>query len=81
MKVVPLPFSLLKLIFPPCVSTRRLTTAKPKPCPLDFVVNSGVKSLLFTSSGMPSPVSSTLMQACLPLHFAFMFNDPPFAMA
>jgi len=42
---VPLPISLSNDIDPPSPSVRRLTTANPKPCPLNLVVNNGVNSL------------------------------------
>ncbi len=45
---------------PPEASVIRLTTAKPKPCPLDFVVNNGVNSLVailvFPTSDSQEPV-------------------------
>ena len=59
MNLVPAPISLSKVTVPPIASVMRLTTAKPKPCPLDFVVNNGVKSLGLASSGIPIPVSWT----------------------
>jgi hypothetical protein len=36
-------------------SVKRLTTAKPKPCPLALVVKSGVNSLDLTSSEIHQP--------------------------
>jgi hypothetical protein len=39
----PLPTLLSKVIVPPWASTKRLTAAKPKPCPLGLVVMSGWK--------------------------------------
>ena len=65
MNFVPLPGSLSNSIVPFNASTSRLTTAKPKPCPLDFVVNSGVNIFALTSSGMPSPVSSNSYCCCV----------------
>src|SRR4030067_608647 len=47
-------------------------TAKPNPCPLDFVVNKGVKSLGFISSDMPTPVSSTVMTTSFASRLAFI---------
>ena len=48
---VPFPTTLSKVTVPPKASVMRLTTAKPKPCPFDLVVKSGVNSLLLASSG------------------------------
>ena len=59
---VPSPNLLSKVIVPPCASTKRLTTANPKPCPLDLVVMRGWKIFGFISSGMPTPVSITVME-------------------
>jgi hypothetical protein len=78
---VPLPFALSKVTFPPSNSVSRLTTASPKPCPLAFVVNSGLKILSLTSSGMPLPVSSIVMIAFCASHVAFMSSCPPFGIA
>ena len=61
MKVVPLPSLLSKETVPPKASAMRLTTANPNPWPLDFVVNIGVNSLPLTASGMPTPVSFTVI--------------------
>ena len=58
----PFPFSLSKVRSPPIAFASRLLTAKPKPCPLDFVVNNGWKMLGLMSSGIPSPVSLTLIR-------------------
>ena len=60
---------------------RRLLTAKPKPCPLDLVVNRGVKILLLMSSGMPSPESSTVMMHVSFSLVAVMVIFPPLGMA
>lgn len=81
MKVVPLPVWVWKVIVPSWASIRRLTTASPKPCPLDFVVKSGVKSLVWISCGMPWPVSLMFMHAWLFWHVADIFRVPPFGMA
>jgi hypothetical protein len=59
--LVPLPSSVSKVTVPPNDSVKRLTTAKPNPCPFDFVVNSGVNNLSLTSSGIPTPVSETVI--------------------
>ena len=60
MKVVPFPSVLSKVTVPPNPSVIRLTTGKPKPCPLDFVVNKGVNSLVailvFPTSDSQEPV-------------------------
>jgi hypothetical protein len=61
MNLVPLFASLSKLIVPPWASMTLLHTASPKPWPWVYVVNSGVKILGFNSSGMPTPVSSTII--------------------
>jgi hypothetical protein len=61
MNFVPLPSSLSNVIVPFNALVILLATAKPKPCPLAFVVNIGSKSLDLTSSGMPTPVSETVM--------------------
>ena len=47
MNLVPLPSWLSNVTVPPNASVIRLTTAKPNPCPLDFVVNNGVNNLVF----------------------------------
>ena len=57
MKVVPFPSVLSKFTVPPKTSVMHLTTAKPNPWPLDFVVIIGVNSLGLISSGIPTPVS------------------------
>ena len=44
---VPLPTTLSKVTVPPKASVMRLTTAKPKPCPFDLVVKSGVNKFAF----------------------------------
>lgn len=58
---VPFPTALSTVTLPSNASVSFLTTAKPKPCPLDLVVNNGLKSFSFTQSGMPSPVSAMLL--------------------
>ncbi len=63
--VVPLPSSLSNVMVPPCASVSRLTTARPNPCPFDFVVNNGVNSFSFTSFGMSVPESLTVITVSL----------------
>ncbi len=75
-KDVPSLFSLSKVISPPWISTKRLTTANPKPCPFALVVNKGWKILGLTASGMPVPVSVTLMMAWLFWCVASMVISP-----
>jgi hypothetical protein len=70
--LVPFPFSLSKVMSPPIAFASRLLAAKPKPWPSDLVVNSGWKMLGLTSSGMPSPVSSTVMMQSPSCFRAFM---------
>lgn len=77
MKVVPLPSWLSKATVPPSDLVMRLTTAKPNPCPLDFVVNKGVNSLSFASLGMPTPVSATVMTESFASLKASMESIPP----
>lgn len=81
MNVVPFPTSLTKVISPLWASTRRLQTASPNPCPFDLVVTNGVKSFGLTSSGMPIPVSSTVMKQSPPFWKVLMINFPPLGMA
>ena len=57
MNVVPLPSWLSNVTVLPSASVSRLTTAKPKPCPLDFVVNNGWNNFALALSGVPEPVS------------------------
>ncbi len=64
-QVVPLPSSLSNVMVPPCASVSRLTTARPNPCPFDFVVNNGVNSFSFTSFGMSVPESLTVITVSL----------------
>ena len=61
MKVVPMPSLLSKVAVPPNDSVMRLITGKPNPWPLAFVVNIGTNNLLFIPSGIPTPVSLTVM--------------------
>ncbi len=75
-KDVPSLFLLSKVISPPWTSTKRLTTARPKPCPFALVVNKGWKILGLTASGMPVPVSVTLMRAWLFWCVASMVISP-----
>ena len=79
--VVPFPSWLSNVIEPLSASTRRLTTANPKPWPLALVVTSGVKSLGLISSGMPLPVSDTVMTALLSFLYAVNSRIPPFGIA
>ena len=81
MNFVPLPCWLSKVTAPFRASVMRLTTDNPKPCPLDFVVNSGVNSFGFASSVMPTPVSWTVMIVSLSFAVAFMASLPPLGMA
>ena len=81
MNVAPLPSWLSRVTVPSNASVMRLTTAKPKPCPFDFVVKSGVKSLGLTSSGMPTPVSLTVMTMLSVSRWAFIESLPPFGIA
>ncbi len=62
-KVVPLSFSLWNVTSPFWASMKRFTTARPKPCPLAFVVKRGWKILCLFVSGMPVPVSFMWMVA------------------
>ena len=59
----------------------RLTTGKPKPCPLDLVVKRGVKSLGRIFSGIPVPVSWTLMARLLFVWVAVRVSSPYLGMA
>ena len=79
--LVPLPVSLSKVTVPFNASVMRLTTDSPKPWPFDFVVKSGWNSFVFASSGMPTPVSWTVIVAVLPFAVAFMVKFPPSGMA
>jgi len=79
--VVPFPCWLSNVTVPSSASINRFTTAKPKPCPLALVVNNGVKSLALTSSGIPSPVSVTVMIALGSIFVADSCSVPPFCMA
>ena len=81
MNVVPFPSSLSKVIVPPRASVNRLTTASPKPWPLDLVVNRGENSLGFASSGMPTPVSDTAIAVLSASWYAWMASFPPLGMA
>ena len=60
-KVVPLFSSLSKVTVPPKASFIRFITTKPRPWPIALVVNMGVNILAFALSGMPTPVSLTVM--------------------
>jgi len=51
----PFPFLLSKVKSPPMAFASRLLAAKPNPCPLDLVMNSGLKILGLISSDMLSP--------------------------
>jgi len=52
---VPLPISVWKVTVPSMASGMRFTTDSPKPCPLDFVVTSGlVSKSKDKSDGIPS---------------------------
>ena len=77
----PFPFSLSKVTVPPIDSVNLLITGKPKPCPLDFVVNKGVKILSLTSSEMPTPVSATLITALPFWQKASIVSFPSFGIA
>ena len=81
LNLVPFPTSLSNETVPPSPSVNRLTTDKPNPWPLDLVVIRGVNSLLRTFSGMPSPVSSTVMVALPFLAAAAIVSLPPLGMA
>lgn len=77
MKVVPLPSWLSKETVPPNASVICLTTAKPNPCPFALVVNNGANSLSFTSSAIPTPVSSTVIIKPFASLHACIVSFPP----
>ena len=66
MNFVPFPIWLSNFIVPFRASTRRFTTTRPSPWPFALVVIMGENSLGFISSGIPIPVSSTVINT-LPL--------------
>ena len=81
MKVVPLPSWLSNDTVPPNASVIRFTTGKPKPWPLALVVNIGVNILLFIASGMPMPVSFTVITTSSTSLHACIVSFPPFGIA